>query len=132
MVIKKTYSIEEKVEDLFKKQLDSLQIRYFTKTESINSAISTALADAESKSGGVGGNRPDIQLFLETKKLRRIPVMIEVKGTRNKLVKFLKIPLLFQRILILRFLLIQGTQLMVPYITLRLFSQKGAIRNVLR
>ena len=90
MVIKKTYSIEEKVEDLFKKQLDSLQIRYFTKTESINSAISTALADAESKSGGVGGNRPDIQLFLETKKLRRIPVMIEVKGTRNKLVKFLK------------------------------------------
>lgn len=55
-------SIEEQVEDLAKKQLDS--VKYFTKTETINLEIETALKTAPSKSGGSGSNIPDIKLFL--------------------------------------------------------------------
>ncbi|MDY2841044.1 MAG: N-6 DNA methylase [Treponema sp.] len=78
-------SIEEKIEDIAKKQLSSLH--YYTKTDFINSEIETALKLAPSKSGGEGPNYPDIKLLLETKSLRRIPVMIEVKGTRGDLIK---------------------------------------------
>lgn len=80
-------SIEEKVEEHFKALLDSLGIRHFGKTEGINSSITKALKEAESKSGGSGMNFPDIQLLLENKNRRDIPVMIEAKGARNKLEK---------------------------------------------
>lgn len=78
-------SIEEQVEDLAKKQLDS--VKYFTKTETINLEIETALKTAPSKSGGSGSNIPDIKLFLETATMRRIPVMIEVKGKKGDFIK---------------------------------------------
>lgn len=78
-------SIEEQIEDWGKKQLG--KTKYFTKTESINSEIETALKTAPSKSGGAGTNYPDIKLFIETKSLRKIPVMIEVKGTKGSLIK---------------------------------------------
>ena len=78
-------SIEEKIEDIAKKQLASLH--YYTKTDFINSEIENALKSAPSKSGGDGPNYPDIKLLLETKSLRRIPVMIEVKGTKGVLIK---------------------------------------------
>lgn len=78
-------SIEEQIEDWGKKQLE--QTKYFTKTESINPEIENALKIAPSKSGGVGTNYPDIKLFIETKSLRKIPVMIEVKGTKGSLIK---------------------------------------------
>lgn len=78
-------SIEEQVEDWGKKQLG--RTKYYTKTESINSEIEAALKAAPSKSGGVGINYPDIKLFIETKSLRKIPVMIEVKGRKGTLVK---------------------------------------------
>lgn len=78
-------SIEEKIEDIAKKQLASLH--YYTKTDFINSEIENALKSAPSKSGGEGPNYPDIKLLLETRSLRRIPVMIEVKGTKGDLIK---------------------------------------------
>ena len=80
-------SIEEKVEDTFKKQLNEFNIKYFTKTESINEAIDSALKNSVSKSGGSGNNYPDIKLLIESTGMRRIPVMIEAKGTFGKLIK---------------------------------------------
>lgn len=80
-------SIEEKVEEHYKKLLDELSIRHYGKTEAINSSITNALKNADSKSGGSGNNFPDIQLIIENKNARRIPVMIEAKGTKNRLEK---------------------------------------------
>lgn len=78
-------SIEEKVEEHFKAILDDLGIRHYGKTESINSSITKALKEAESKSGGSGSNYPDIQLLLQNKTRRCIPVMIEAKGSKTGL-----------------------------------------------
>ena len=83
-------SIEEKVENYFKSALDKLNIRHYAKTESINESISNALKNAASKSGNSGNNYPDIKLFLENKFRRNIPVMIEAKGSKNKLEKLNK------------------------------------------
>lgn len=80
-------SIEERIEDRTKQQLGEFGISYYTKTESINSDIDSALAKYPSKSGGKGKNYPDIKLFLTTPTLRKIPVMIEVKGAKGKLEK---------------------------------------------
>ena len=80
-------SIEEKVEEHFKALLDNLGIRHFGKTEEINSSITKALREADSKSGGSGMNYPDIQLLLQNSSRRDIPVMIEAKGTKGKLEK---------------------------------------------
>ncbi|RBP97402.1 restriction endonuclease subunit M [Bifidobacterium aemilianum] len=80
-------SIEEKVEEHFKAVLDDFGIRHFGKTEGINDSITKALKEAESKSGGSGKNYPDIQLLLQNRARRDIPVMIEAKGTKNKLEK---------------------------------------------
>lgn len=80
-------SIEEKVEDIFKNQLNDFNIKYYTKTESINEAIDSALKNSVSKSGGAGNNYPDIKLLIESSGMRRIPVMIEAKGTFGKLIK---------------------------------------------
>lgn len=78
-------SIEEKIENIAKEQLK--KCRTFTKTESINTEIDDALKNAPSKSGGKGSNYPDIKLFLTTKSNRKIPVMIELKGTKGALIK---------------------------------------------
>lgn len=80
-------SIEERIEDSIKQQLVNFGISYYTKTESIDSEIDSALAKYPSKSGGSGKNYPDIKLFLKTDELRKIPVMIEVKGIKGKLEK---------------------------------------------
>ena len=80
-------SVEEKVEDYYKALLDELGVNRYEKTQGINSEISSALNNANSKSGGSGKNFPDIQLLLTNNNSRRIPVMIEVKGSKNKLEK---------------------------------------------
>ena len=80
-------SVEEKVEDAYKVELDRLKVKRYTKTEPINPEIKAALEQAESKSGGSGGNYPDIQVYLDDGHARRIPVMMECKGTKNKLEK---------------------------------------------
>lgn len=76
--------IEEQVEGIAKKQLTDIKQKYFYKTESINTEIDNALKVAPSKRGGDGKNYPDIRLLLDNK----IPVMIEVKGTKGALVKY--------------------------------------------
>lgn len=83
-------SVEEKVEEHYKKNLDNYQIRHYGKTEEINSTITKALKDSNSKSGGGGNNFPDIQILFENKHARRIPVMIEAKGEKGKLEKLTK------------------------------------------
>lgn len=80
-------SVEEKVEEHFKGLLKNLNIRYYGKTEELNSSIVKAFKESVSKSGGPGKNYPDIQLILENGNARRIPVMIEAKGSKNKLEK---------------------------------------------
>lgn len=84
----KIKSIEERVEDWAKGELDKYKIAHFGKTEKINDEIRVALDAAPSKSGGGGGNYPDIQVFVEPRKGRYIPVMIEVKGKKGDLAKF--------------------------------------------
>lgn len=81
-------SIEEKVEEHYKIMLDELNVRHYGKTEKINDTIGSALKNAESKSGGSGNNYPDIQILLENNLRRDIPVMIEAKGSKNRLEKF--------------------------------------------
>ena len=85
MANKSVRSIEEQVEYIAKKQL--VDVKYYTKTETINPEIESALKAAPSKSGGTGANIPDIKLLLETKTMRRIPVMIEVKGKKGDFIK---------------------------------------------
>lgn len=80
-------SIEEKVEEYYKGLLDNIGLRHFAKTEKVNDSIESALKDANSKSGGGGNNYPDIKCLLDNKHGRIIPVMIEAKGTKGKLVK---------------------------------------------
>lgn len=84
------YSIEKKIEDIFKRSLDDFHVRYFTDTEPINSFIDDALKNSVSKYGGNGNNYPDIKVLIETTHMRRIPVMIEAKGKKGKLIKFAK------------------------------------------
>lgn len=50
-------SVEEKVEELYKRKLDELGIRYYGKAEPINDKIDLAMKSAKSKSGG-GGAEP--------------------------------------------------------------------------
>lgn len=81
-------SIEETVEDYFKRQLEDCGVKYFTKTENMNEAIDAALREFPSKSGGPGSNFPDIRCLLVDSKMRYLPVMIEVKGRSGDLAKF--------------------------------------------
>ena len=83
-------SVEEKVEEYYKAQLDKLKIRHYGKTESVNHTIEDALKNADSKSGNSGNNYPDIKLLLENKTRRNIPVMTEAKGSKGKLEKLTK------------------------------------------
>ncbi|WP_163532659.1 N-6 DNA methylase [Helicobacter suis] len=81
-------SQEEDLEDLIKKELKTLQIPYFVKTKPIDEETKYALEQAPSKGGGSGRNYPDLKLLLKTKKMRHIPVMIEIKGIKGRLAKF--------------------------------------------
>lgn len=76
-------SIEERIEDWCKLQLE----HYYIKTQSINSEIDDALSKFPSKQGGSGKNYPDIKCLIKTPDLRYIPVMIEVKGNKGALEK---------------------------------------------
>ena len=84
----KNTSIEEQIEDIVKKQLDSFAVKYYTKTKHLNDEIKNALNNAKSKSGNDGGNFPDVKCIIQfPKSLKTIPVLIEVKGTKGKLIK---------------------------------------------
>ena len=83
----KNKSIEEIVEDHYKRELDSIGVKYYAKTEPMNDTIDRALQQAPSKSGGSGKNYPDIRCLIQDSKMRRIPVMIEAKGSKGDLIK---------------------------------------------
>lgn len=85
---KQVQSIEPMVADLVNGWLKSYQLDYKLEQESLNNEIDTALNEYYSKSGGKGGNRPDVKLLLKDKTtLRQYPILIEYKGYKEKLVK---------------------------------------------
>ena len=81
---KKTSSIEESVEQWAKEQLKGIKL--YPKTDFVNPQIEKDLKSSPSKSGKEGGNYPDIKCLLSTPN-GEIPVMIEVKGTKDALIK---------------------------------------------
>lgn len=87
MAKKSQRSIEEQIETSVKEELKRLGIHAYAKTQDINPEIAHALSSAPSKKGGNGNNYPDIKVFITTSAGRRIPVMIEVKGTEGDFIK---------------------------------------------
>lgn len=82
-----TKSVEEPVEDWAKKSLDDHGVAHSPKNAAINHEIGEAMKKFPSKKGGKGPNFPDLQLMIEPKKGRYIPVMIEAKGKKGDLAK---------------------------------------------
>ena len=81
---KRKSSIEETIEQWSKEQLKDIKL--YPKTDFINPQIEKALKTEPSKKGGKGGNYPDIKCLLTTAN-GDIPVMIEVKGEKDALIK---------------------------------------------
>ena len=86
--MKKLQSVEPNIADLANGWLKKYKLDYKLEQESINSSIDKALSDYYSKSGGVGGNRPDAKLLLKDKYNRYYPILIEYKGYKDKLIKY--------------------------------------------
>ena len=85
---KNNKSIEEQIEDRAKSQLRDLGIKYYTKTESINSEIDEALKKAPSKTGGKGSNYPDIKILLQTtNNYKDGKLVVELKSVFDFLIK---------------------------------------------
>ena len=85
--ITKVQSIEPNIADLANGWLKSYRLNYKLEQESLNSEIDQALNEYVSKSGGVGGNRPDVKLLLQDKNLVSYPILIEYEGYKDKLIK---------------------------------------------
>ncbi|WP_120964425.1 N-6 DNA methylase [Helicobacter pylori] len=84
----KPQSIEPLIADKFNNELRSYNLEYKLEQESLNTEIDEALKNYASKSGGLGGNRPDVKLLLNTQDPnRRVPILIEYKGLKDKLIK---------------------------------------------
>lgn len=83
----KIQSVEPNVADLVNGWLKEYGLDYKLEQESLNHEIDRALNEYASKNGGIGGNRPDVKLLLETKLLEKWPILIEYKGYKDKLVK---------------------------------------------
>lgn len=80
-------SIESSVVDgWLYKQLDQLNVKHSIEQGSIDNRIDRALDSAKSKQGGNGKNRPDAQVLIDNGNVQ-IPVMIENKGIKNRLIK---------------------------------------------
>ena len=84
MANKQTHSIEEIVEQWAKEQLKGIKL--YAKNDFINAQIEKALKTAPSKKGGKGPNYPDIKCIIPAAD-GDIPVMIEVKGMKDALIK---------------------------------------------
>ncbi|MFP6133688.1 VRR-NUC domain-containing protein [Helicobacter pylori] len=83
----KVQSIEPLIADKFNNELRSYNLEYKLEQESLNKEIDEALKNYASKNGGLGGNRPDVKLLLNTTPNRRVPILIEYKGLKDKLIK---------------------------------------------
>ncbi|HEZ2825986.1 N-6 DNA methylase [Neisseria meningitidis] len=85
---KSNKSIEPNIADLANGWLKSYKLDYRLEQASLNTEIDKALDDYYSKNGGIGGNRPDVKLLLQSSKNGRYyPVLIEYKGHKDKLEK---------------------------------------------
>lgn len=82
-----TKSVEPNIANLANGWLKSYGLDYKLEQEELNTEIDKALNDYASKNGGFGGNRPDAKLLLQDKKLNSYPILIEYKGSKDKLVK---------------------------------------------
>lgn len=80
-------SVEPNVADLVNGWLKSYGLDYKLQQEPLNPQIDKALEEYHSKSGGVGGNRPDAKLLLRDSNLAYWPILIEYKGYKDRLVK---------------------------------------------
>ena len=80
----KVQSVEPNIADLANGWLKSYRLDYKLEQESLNMEIDQALNDYASKSGGIGGNRPDAKLLLQDKNLVNYPILIEYKGYKDK------------------------------------------------
>jgi len=76
-------SIEINITRDIGKWLDSYWLTYYEQNTPVNDEMGNALNAYASKSGGSGGNRPDIKLLLQNK----YPILIEIKGYKDKLEK---------------------------------------------
>lgn len=79
-------SIEQYVKDNFSKLMSDNDTDYNIEQDYLNDEIKDTLTKAVSKTGGKGPNRPDFQRFYNFNN-NFIPVIIEAKGTQNKLIK---------------------------------------------
>lgn len=84
-------SIEPQVADHFNQIMRNLNIDYKLEQMKIDPMIDTALVAGESKRGGNGGNRPDAKILYHLEDADgtpvKVPVVIEYKGTKGRLVK---------------------------------------------
>lgn len=78
--------IEEEIEDWAKSSLKKAGIEYYIKTAEMSADIEYALKKAPSKKGGSGGNKPDVRFYIDIDG-KKIPVMMECKGSKNALKK---------------------------------------------
>lgn len=83
----KVQSVEPNIADLVNGWLKKYGLDYKLEQEYLNSEIENALNEYASKSGGNGGNRPDVKLIIQDKNSKYYPVIIEYKGYKDKLVK---------------------------------------------
>ena len=77
MKIASQKSVEPNVADLVNGWLKAYGLDYKLEQESLNPQIDKALEEYYSKSGGVGGNRPDAKLLLRDANLSDWPILIE-------------------------------------------------------
>ncbi len=87
MAKKTVKSIEPNIANLVNGWLASYKLPYKIEQESVNEQIDNALKIYESKSGGLGGNRPDAKILLNDQYGNHYPILIEYKGYKDKLVK---------------------------------------------
>lgn len=85
--VNRVQSVEPNIADLVNGWLQAYGLDYKLEQESLNNEIDNALSDYYSKSGGKGGNRPDVKLLLRDSHLNFYPVLIEYKGYKDSLVK---------------------------------------------
>ena len=87
MAKNRVQSIEPNIAEIANGWLKDYKLDYKLEQESLNTEIDKALNEYYSKSGGNGGNRPDVKLLLQDKNLNYYPILIEYKGYKDKLVK---------------------------------------------
>ncbi|RIY33431.1 restriction endonuclease subunit M [Psittacicella melopsittaci] len=80
-------SVEPEIAFLVIRALEKYGLDFKLEQAPLNTEIDNALKEYESKSGGKGGNRPDVKLILKERNLKDWPVLIEYKGYKDRLEK---------------------------------------------